>query len=71
MSRSIEGSDFFESDTSLKIRFFQKACPEVLRDRIFFNLKKNGVPDFIQEQVFKILVQRLSDIIVPFAATLI
>jgi ADP-ribosylglycohydrolase len=30
-----------------------------------------GVPDFIQEQVFKILDKRLSDITVQFAATLI
>jgi hypothetical protein len=26
---------FFGTNARLKIRFFQKACPEVLRDRIF------------------------------------
>jgi hypothetical protein len=28
---------FFDADAQLKIRFFQKACPELERDRIFFD----------------------------------
>jgi hypothetical protein len=58
VSFRLEPSIFF--DTSLKIRFFEKACPEELRDRIFFesdtSLKirffEKACPEELRDRIF-------------------